>query len=165
MLLRRLSLLAVLMLLIGPAVSTLAAPNPAQLPAAVAQQPPRTDRPGGNEERLFEQLNLSQEQKQKMQAIRNQYKDQLNQRRQALHQAQQELKTLMTGTASANQIREKHRQLLTLRQQLEEVQFESMLAMREVLTPEQRNQFAQLMQQRWDNFRNRGGSRGTPQPQ
>ena len=45
-------------------------------------------------------------------------------------------------------MRDKHRQIMGLRQQLEEIQFESTLAMREVLTPEQRTQFSQMMQQR-----------------
>ena len=52
-------------------------------------------------------------------------------------------------------MREKHRQIIGLRQQLEEVQFESTLAMREVLTPEQRSQLAQLMQQRRQTAKNR----------
>jgi Spy/CpxP family protein refolding chaperone len=47
---------------------------------------------------------------------------------------------------------------------MEEVSFESMLAMREVLTPEQRSQFARLIEQRRANFRNqmenRRGSQG-----
>jgi Spy/CpxP family protein refolding chaperone len=38
---------------------------------------------------------------------------------------------------------------------LEEVQFESTLAMREVLTPEQRSQLAQMMQQRRQTAKNR----------
>jgi Spy/CpxP family protein refolding chaperone len=70
----------------------------------------------------------------------------------------------MAGNASADEIRAKHRQVQELRQQMEEVSFESMLAMREVLTPEQRSQFARLIEQRRANFRNqmenRRGSQG-----
>lgn len=163
MLLHRLSILPIFMLSLTPAAVTMAVSAPNQLPQIIAQQPQRPDHPGGNEDRLFEQLNLTQAQKQQIQAIRNQYKGQLTQSRQAVRQAQEELKTLMTGTASANQIREKHRQVLTLRQKLEELQFESMLAMREVLTPEQRKQFGQMMQQRRDNFRDRTGNGKRPQ--
>jgi Spy/CpxP family protein refolding chaperone len=60
-------------------------------------------------------------------------------------------------------MREKHRQIIGLRQQLEEVQFESTLAMREVLTPEQRSQLAQLMQQRRQTSKNRMQNGQKPQ--
>jgi Spy/CpxP family protein refolding chaperone len=70
-----------------------------------------------------------------------------------VRQASQELRDLMAGTASADQIRTKHQQLQQLRQQLEEVTFESTLASREVLTPDQRKQLAQLMEQRQHNSR------------
>jgi Spy/CpxP family protein refolding chaperone len=112
----------------------------------------------------MEQLNLTDEQKQKLQAIQTQYKDQISQRKQAVRQATQELRDLMAGNASADEIRAKHRQVQELRQQMEEVSFESMLAMREVLTPEQRSQLARLIEQRRANFRNpmenRRGSQG-----
>jgi Spy/CpxP family protein refolding chaperone len=112
----------------------------------------------------MEQLNLTEEQKQKLQAIQTQYKDQISQRKQAVRQATQELRDLMAGNASTDEIRAKHRQVQGLRQQMEEVSFESMLAMREVLTPEQRSQFARLIEQRRANFRNqrenRRGSQG-----
>jgi Spy/CpxP family protein refolding chaperone len=60
-------------------------------------------------------------------------------------------------------MREKHRQIIGLRQQLKEVQFESTLAMREVLTPEQRSQLAQMMQQRRQTAKNRMQNGQKPQ--
>jgi Spy/CpxP family protein refolding chaperone len=102
----------------------------------------------------MEQLNLTQEQQQKLQGIQSQYKDQISQRKQAMRQANRELRDLMAGTASADQIRAKHQQVQDLRQQLEKVTFESMLASREVLTADQRKQFAQLMEQRRAKPRN-----------
>jgi Spy/CpxP family protein refolding chaperone len=112
---------------------------------------------------MFDQLNLTADQKQKMQAVRDRYKDQISQRMQAVRQARQELATMMTGTANASEMREKHRQIMGLRQQLEEVQFESTLAMREVLTPEQRSQLAQMMQQRRQTSKNRMQNGQKPQ--
>jgi len=50
-----------------------------------------------------------------------------------------------------------------LRQQLEEAQFESMLGMREVLTPEQRSQLSQMMQQRREAAKNRRQNSQKPQ--
>jgi Spy/CpxP family protein refolding chaperone len=102
----------------------------------------------------MQELNLTQDQQQKLKVIYSQYNDQISQRKQALRQATKEFKSLMASNASADQVRTKHQQVQGLRQQLEAVSFESMLAMREVLTPAQRSQFAQLMEQRRANYRN-----------
>ena len=158
---RRLSAVAFLMLTLGSATAATAVPNPVE-PQTVAQNQ-RPNRPGGKQGGMFDQLNLSADQKQKMQAVRDRYKDQVSQRMQAVRQARQELETMMAGTANASQMREKHRQIIGLRQQLEEVQFESTLAMREVLTPEQRSQLAQMMQQRRQTAKNRMQNGQKPQ--
>ena len=62
----------------------------------------------------------------------------------------------MAGTASQSHIQEKHRQVETLQQQAAEIRFNRLLAMREVLTPQQRRQFAERMQNRWQNHKDRG---------
>lgn len=162
MLLSRASVVSVLLLSLGGAL-VLANPKPLfPQPWAQNQNGPR--RAQRDQPKIMEQLNLTDEQKQKLQAIQTQYKDQISQRKQAVRQATQELRDLMAGDASADEIRAKHRQVQGLRQQMEEVSFESMLAMREVLTPEQRSQFARLIEQRRANFRNqmenRRGSQG-----
>jgi periplasmic protein CpxP/Spy len=150
---RRISAIAILMFTLGSTATAVAIPNPIEPQTLAQNQQP--NRPAGKEGRLFEQLNLSADQKQKMQAVRDRYKDQISQRMQAMRQARQELETMMSGTANTSQIREKHRQIMGLRQQLEEVRFENMLAMREVLTSEQRSKLAQLMQQRRQAVKNR----------
>jgi Spy/CpxP family protein refolding chaperone len=93
-------------------------------------------------------LNLSPEQKQQIQEISQQYRPQISERRQALQQAQQELRNLMAGNATDVQVREKYGQVQTLRQEVAYLRFESMLAIRKVLTPQQRQQFAQQMNTR-----------------
>jgi len=158
---RRISAIAVLMLTLGGTAAAVAVPNPAQ--AQTIAQNQRPNRAGGREGRLFEQLNLTADQKQRMQAVRDRYKDQISQRMQAVRQARQELETMMSGTANVSQMRQKHRQIMTLRQQLEEVQFESTLAMREVLTAQQRSRLAQLMQQRRQAVKNRMQNGQQPQ--
>ena len=158
---RRLWAVAFLMLTFGSATAATAVPNPVE-PQTIAQNQ-RPKRPGGKQGGMFDQLNLSADQKQKMQAISDRYKDQISQRMQAVRQARQELETMMAGTATASEMREKHRQIIALRQQLEEVQFESTLAMREVLTPEQRSQLAQMMQQRRQTAKNRMQNGQKPQ--
>ena len=144
---RRISAIALLMFALGSTAAATAAPSPDQ-PETIAQNQ-RPNRAGGKENGLFDKLNLSADQKQKMQAVRDRYKDQVSQRMQAVRQARQELETMMSGTtANVSQIRDKHRQIIGLTQQLQELRFENTLAMREVLTPEQRTQLSQLMQQR-----------------
>src|SRR4028119_11799 len=133
---RRLCAVAFLMLTLGSATAATAVPNPVE-PQTIAQKQ-RPKRPGGKKGGMFDKLNLSADQKQKMQAVRDRYKDQISQRRQAVRQARQELETMMAGTANASQMREKYRQIIGLRQQLEEAQFESTIAMREVITTEKR---------------------------
>ena len=149
------------MLTLGSATAATAVSNPVE-PQKIAQNQ-RPNRPGGKQGGMFDKLNLSADQKQKMQAVRDRYKDQISQRRQAVRQARQQLETMMAGTANASEMREKYRQIIGLRQQLEEVQLESTLAMREVLTPEQRSQLAQMMQQRRQTAKNRMQNGQKPQ--
>ena len=156
--LRRVSVLTVLMLSFGSSVA-FANPN-FLLSQASAQNTEEQGRPNRGKARLFQDLNLTPEQSQQIQAIQDQYQDQISQRRQAVRQARQELLELMASTAAESQIREKYRQVETLKQQVSDIRFDSMLAMRQVLTPEQRRQFAERMQNRHGNYKNRGMNRG-----
>ncbi len=155
MLLRRVGILGVLMAVLGASSAiALEVPPVAEI---VAQKGP-----GRGGDRWLQQLNLSQDQMQQIQAIRDRYKGQMEQRGQALRQAQQELGNLMAGTASSNDIRDKHRQVEQLRQQLAQMRFESMLEIRDVLSPDQRRQLSQMMQQRRENGPPRPGSGAAP---
>jgi len=139
MLAQKISVLSILFLLVGAGAQAQALPNP--LPAQTVAQHLRFFRNGGprgrGPQRLMEELNLSQAQMQELEEIQQKYQDQFSRQRQELHQAQQELSELMAGTASNRQIRNKYRQVSQLRQQMGALHFESMLEMREVLTPEQ----------------------------
>lgn len=156
--LRRVSVLTVLMLSLGSAISFASLNSP--LPQAIAQNTEEQRRPGRDKSQLFQDLNLTPEQNQQIQTIQNQYREQISQRGQGLRQARQELSELMASTAAQNQIREKYRQVAELQQQLGNIRFDSMLAMREVLTPEQRRQFAERKQNRRGNHRGREMNRG-----
>lgn len=143
MLVQKISVLSILLLLMGANAEAL--PNP--LPVQTVAQNFRLPK-GRSPQRLMEQLNLSQAQMQELEEIQQKYQEQFSQQRQELHQAQEELSELMVGTASTGQIRNKYRQVSRLRQQMGNLHFESFLEMREVLTPEQRRQFAEQMQRR-----------------
>ena len=101
--------------------------------------------PGG---RLMEQLNLSKEQKQQISTIRQKYQRQTQQLREEIRSERQKLQDMMAGTATEAEIRRQHPQVAQLNQTIHNLHFEGMLQTRQVLTPEQRRQFAQLMQQR-----------------
>lgn len=125
---------------------------------SIAQVLP-ADRPGKGEMGLLRELNLSSDQMSRIQQIRSRDRDQMKRDRDAARQAQQDLRTLMAGTASDDQIREKFRQVKELRTKIAEAQFNSMLEIRNVLNPEQRQKFAQRMEQRRGRGRDRSSER------
>ena len=143
MLLRRISVLALILLSVGGAV-TLARPKIqwSQLNAQAQQSPPLHRQPPG----LIQELKMTPDQIRQMQAIHKQYKDQIAQCAAQLRQAQQELRVLIASTDSGDKVRQKHDQVKALQQQLGDLRFESMLATRQVLNPDQRRKFVEHMQ-------------------
>ncbi|MFM7909200.1 MAG: Spy/CpxP family protein refolding chaperone [Microcystis sp.] len=107
-------------------------------------------------ERLIEQLKLTNDQKSKVDAIRQKYQEKTKQLRETLRSNEQELNSLLSNNASDRDIRAKHQQVSRNRQEISNLQFESFLEIRQVLTPAQRTEFSQLMQERRANSRNRG---------
>ncbi len=140
--------------------SPLGSSSAAMQPDLVAQN--RPIRKGKGSDNFMKQLNLSSQQQQQLTAIRQKYDGQMRQIGEQLRKNQEELRTMMDGTASANAISAKHDQVLGLRQQLDKLRFQSMLESREVLTPEQRKQFSQMMSQRWAKMRSQKGDRLSP---
>ena len=67
--------------------------------------------------------------------------------REELQQARDQMRSLMVADTNSDELRQQHQQIQTLHQQLGTQRFETMLQVREVLTPEQRSQMAELMQQ------------------
>jgi periplasmic protein CpxP/Spy len=166
---RPLPTIAAALILLGGAVAlakpTLqsSAPSPEAIsssdPQGVAQSPvvPPMRQPGMG---WLRDLDLSPDQMQKIRAIRGQYQEKLMSQRQAARQAQRELRTLMAGDASIEEIRQKYRTVQTLHQQVADTQFNSLLEMRQVLTPPQRQKFAERMEQRRNPEMRRPGGRG-----
>ncbi len=148
--LRRVSVLGLAILSIGGVVAL--ANGNRLLPQITAQttesQPGNQNqsRLAHNRNSLVRVLNLTPDQVQKLQAIRRQYKDQILQTSQQLRQARQQLSEAIAGTAPADEVRVKHRQVDALQQQLGDLRFESTLAVRELLTPEQRAKYVEAMQ-------------------
>ena len=99
-----------------------------------------------NPSHLLHQLNLTSKQREEMKKIHHQYKQQIRKKKSSLTLLQQELSDLMIGTESVELIRAKNRQLVNLRTEIGELRFESMLATREILTPQQRQKFREIIE-------------------
>ena len=66
----------------------------------------------------------------------------------------QEMQSLLASDADPEQLRANHQVGQNLRQELDNNRFETLLEIREVLTPEQRTQMAQMQQRRGRRFAN-----------
>jgi Spy/CpxP family protein refolding chaperone len=144
---------------LAPSATVLSYPQD-RLFIAQTSSPQRPDnrprRVNNSRERLIEQLNLSDDQKAKIDAIRQKYQGQIQKLRETQKSNEQELNSLLSNNASDRDIRAKHQQISRNRQEISNLQFESFLEIRQVLTPAQRTEFSQLMQERRTNSRNRG---------
>jgi periplasmic protein CpxP/Spy len=110
--------------------------------------------PAGGVGNLVKELNLSPDQIQRLQQLRTNSKGKTKERRQALRIAKQELTQLLQGSANSDQIRQKRQQVQSLQREVADTNFENTLAIREILSSEQRVKLQQLMQQRRQNRRN-----------
>lgn len=115
---------------------------------------------GGRGGGMLRNLNLSAEQTQKLNQVREQFRTRMQQQQEAIRNARQEMGKLMAGSATADQLRQQHNRLQAEMQKMGDLRFESMLAMREILTPEQRQQLAQRMQERGPGSGRHGGGPG-----
>lgn len=105
-------------------------------------------RSGAGPDRLFEQLDLSPAQLEQIRAIRASSQETMEPLRDQVQSARIAMHTLMASQASSDQLRQQHTNLLNLEQQLKTKRFETMLQIRDVLTPEQRTELGQLLEQR-----------------
>ena len=130
----------------------------AELPIdSLAERGNNVDMPSG---RVLKQLNLSPEQLQRLKTIRDRQVPQIRDLAQQSRQANKELRDLLAGTESSEVIRSKHTQVLNLQQELRKQHFERMLAMREILTLQQRSQLNEIMQKHRPNQNKREWLRG-----
>jgi periplasmic protein CpxP/Spy len=123
--------------------------------AQIAQQPPQSTGemriPAGGVSKLSKELNLTPDQIQRLEKMRVDSKGKTKERRLALRNAKQELSQLLQGNATSDQIRQKRQQVQALQRELSDLNFENTLAIREILTPEQRTKLQQIVQQRRQN--------------
>lgn len=166
MLMRRIAIISTLLFILGGGVA-LAQPWWDTGEMYHAQQGPGRRGPGGFQggrgnnngpSRFMEALDLTPEQVEQMQDIRNRYQPQMKEKRDEMQTARESLHNLMMSDASSEEVQGQYEQVSRVREEMARLHFESMLEMREVLTPEQRQEFGDMMEQR-------RGSRGPRGPQ
>jgi Spy/CpxP family protein refolding chaperone len=148
MLLKKVSLMVSIAVISLTAVPVLAAPifGENSEPLQLAQMKPYSSRgQGWDRANFIERLNLTDAQKQRIEALRNDHNNKIQPIKNQLKTKEDELRSLMSNNASNDQLKSKHKEIQSLRQQMGNLHFENMLEIRSVLTPEQRSQFAQMM--------------------
>ena len=93
-------------------------------------------------------LNLSTEQKERIAAIHEQARQDIDKLHAQLLTADNQMRSLLESNASPEQLRQQHQRIQQMHQQLDNKHFETMLAERQVLTPEQLAQLSRISQQR-----------------
>lgn len=108
----------------------------------------RGERRGRERGEFMAKLNLTTEQQQQMQSIRSKYQPQMDSIRQEIRSEREKLRQMMANNTSADNLRSQHNKIASLNQKIGDLRFQSMLEMREVLTPEQRQQWNQMMDEK-----------------
>jgi Spy/CpxP family protein refolding chaperone len=98
-------------------------------------------------QKFTEKLNLTSLQQAQVENIRSEYHPQIRSLRENIRSERQKLAEMMNNNESEDNLRSQHTKIINLDQQIHNLRFESMLAIREVLTEQQRQQWAELMQE------------------
>ncbi|MGB7417422.1 MAG: Spy/CpxP family protein refolding chaperone [Thermosynechococcaceae cyanobacterium] len=98
-------------------------------------------------EKVLQSLDLSEEQLQQLQAVKKQYQSSIESQDQKIRVAQTDLIDILAGDASASEVTAKLNQVQELYQSLQNVRLKNALAIREVLSLEQRQTFMQEVKQ------------------
>lgn len=107
-----------------------------------------------NRGELLRKLNLSNSQKQEIQAIRNRYSGQMNSLKTEMKDARQTMRSLAESNASRSQLETQYNVNRGLRNEFADLKFQQMLDIREVLTVAQRQQMAEFIEEK---MQERGG--------
>ena len=87
-------------------------------------------------QKIFQKLNLDQEQRTKVQAVREKYKAQMKSLREQKRAAKEKMKSLKSS-GSDSEITAAHKNLQTAKNQLADLRLQRMLEMKKILTTEQ----------------------------
>ncbi|HEY9703360.1 MAG TPA: Spy/CpxP family protein refolding chaperone, partial [Allocoleopsis sp.] len=102
---------------------------------------------------MMKELGLTPDQMQKIQAINTKYKPDMVAKGKVLKTAMEEMRTLMkNSSATKEQLKTQQRKVQAAHNDMMNLKFDSMLEVREILTPEQRTKFTQMMQDKKGKF-------------
>jgi periplasmic protein CpxP/Spy len=101
---------------------------------------------------MFQRLNLTPEQIQKMRSIRQQYKDPIREQQRSVKEARRAMQQTFGSASSSSAVLSEFQTVQQKQQSLNQLRFKSLLAIREVLTPTQRQQLAEQMMSRQDKL-------------
>lgn len=122
--------------------------NPGQL---LPRNRDRSSADGAPTGSWLQQLDLSREQLRQLNTIRLQRQPQISTQRQELQRQRQRLRELLISDAPSQEVAAQHQRVQQLSQEVERLQFQSILEAREILTLEQRRRMADLLEQRFQN--------------
>ena len=110
--------------------------------------------PHGKMDRMFDKLNLSAEQREKIKTLRQQGQERMKTQHQQLMAKRRELNELVRSAGSTReQAIAKQREVNAIQNQVAEARMNTWFDMRAVLTPEQLKQFEQLKPQKGERKR------------
>jgi Spy/CpxP family protein refolding chaperone len=109
--------------------------------------------PGSDRLEWLPQLNLTPEQLQQLNQIRQQNQGTIAQRRAELQAARQQLRTLLASDASEAEVQTQYEKVRGLTSEIADLGFETILSVREILTVDQRQQLLNALEdQGFDRF-------------
>ncbi|RMF23508.1 MAG: periplasmic heavy metal sensor, partial [Cyanobacteria bacterium J083] len=104
---------------------------------------------------LVQQLDLTPAQSEEIRAIQAESRPQITQLREEMRTELETMKSLLASDASDEELQQQHEKIQKLREQMGDLRFANMLKIRKVLTPEQREELARVMEQRQQQRINR----------
>ena len=130
--------------------------SPSARSARIAQRPGH-HRHHGFSQRLIEELDLNDDQAERIKAIYEQSRQDMVSLHEEAKEAKSQMQELWSGNSSESQLRRQHNKIQDIHQKMGSQKFETMLKVRDVLEPEQREKMAQLQQRRHRSFGNPQG--------
>jgi periplasmic protein CpxP/Spy len=115
----------------------------------------RNDR-GKRMGQLFQSLNLTPDQRKKLKSVQQEYQGQIREQQRNVHEARQTMQQMLGNNTPSARVLAKFQDVQQMQQSLGELRFKSLLAMREVLTPAQRQELATQMMNRQNKLQKKG---------
>jgi Spy/CpxP family protein refolding chaperone len=130
-------------------------PEPVEAPGG-----PRGPFRDGPEAGWLEEIDLTDEQIDQIRALRADQRDEMQALHEELWTARETMHDLMSGDATEAELRAQHEQIQILHRAVADKRFENMLAVRQIMTPEQRAELGERMEHHREFRQERRGDRG-----